>query len=108
MNMMTERAACLRPPTLIRIFVASGLICDKAALKNLSLVDKARQWCDLYESGQCVTMNAEVKGKTVIVIDDLYQSGVTLWCYARYLKRLGAKYVLGLVCVKSLRDTDNV
>ncbi len=31
-----------------------------------------------------------------------------MWCYAMFLKNLGAKHVLGLVCVKSLRDTDNL
>ena len=88
-------------------FTPSHLSCDKTALKNLSFMEKVKQWCDLYASGQCVTMDADVKGKTVIIIDDLCQSGITLWCYAMYLKNLGAKYVLGLVCVKSLRDTDN-
>ncbi|MHB1767397.1 MAG: phosphoribosyltransferase [Phycisphaerae bacterium] len=89
-------------------FAASGLLCNKSELKNLQFMEKVKQWCDLYESGQCVTMDVDVKGKTVVIIDDLCQSGITLWCYAMYLKNLGAKYVLGLVCVKSLRDTDNL
>lgn len=89
-------------------FALSRLICDKAELKKLPFMEKVKQWCDLYGSGQCVTIDADVKGKTVIIVDDLCQSGITLWCYAMYLKNIGAKYVLGLVCVKSLRDSDNL
>ena len=45
--------------------------------------------------------------KDVIIIDDLYQSGVSMWSYAKFLKSLGAKRVMGISAVKSLRDSDN-
>lgn len=85
----------------------SQLACKKAEMKNLPLAQKVKQWRALYGSGQCVTIKADVKGKTMIIIDDLHQSGSTIWCYAEHLKKLGAKHVLGLVGVKTLRDTDN-
>ena len=45
--------------------------------------------------------------KKVLIVDDLYQSGTSMWSYAKYLKSLGATEVLGLVAVKSQRDSDN-
>jgi len=49
-----------------------------------------------------------VKGKSVLVIDDLYQSGATTWSLAKHLKSQGAREVYALACVKSWGDTDNV
>ncbi len=54
-----------------------------------------------------IEITGDVEGKIVIVIDDLYQSGFTMWTVAKLLKKKGAKRVLGLACVKSWRDTDN-
>ena len=54
-----------------------------------------------------IEITGSMKGKDVIIVDDLYQSGFTLWSIANLLKQKGAKSVLGLVCVKSRRDTDN-
>jgi hypothetical protein len=52
-------------------------------------------------------LEESVQDKTVLVIDDLYQSGVTAWSLARFLKAQGAREVYALACVKSWRDTDN-
>lgn len=54
-----------------------------------------------------IEITGDVEGKSVILIDDLYQSGSTMWTVAKLLKKKGAKRVLGLACVKSWRDTDN-
>jgi hypothetical protein len=54
------------------------------------------------------TLGEPIVGKTILLVDDLYQSGVTLWMLARFLKSQGAREVYGLACVKSWRDTDNV
>ncbi|GBE06458.1 DNA utilization protein GntX [bacterium BMS3Abin10] len=54
-----------------------------------------------------IEINGDVEGKQIIIIDDLYQSGFTMWTVAKLLKKHGAKKVLGLACVKSWRDTDN-
>jgi predicted amidophosphoribosyltransferase len=43
----------------------------------------------------------------VILIDDLYQSGITMQYVASRLLQAGAASVLSLTIVKSNRDTDN-
>ena len=75
--------------------------------KGLPVDLKIPEWGKLYNCDACVELHGEVEDKVAVVVDDLYQSGAPLWCYASYLKKLGAKYVFGLSCVKSLKDTDN-
>jgi predicted amidophosphoribosyltransferase len=79
----------------------------KDALKALDLERKRMEWERLFEAG-AVSISDSVDDATVVVVDDLYQSGTTMWSFARYLKQQGARHVLGLVCVKTLRDTDNL
>jgi predicted amidophosphoribosyltransferase len=71
-------------------------------LKTLAVKDKVKSLNNAF------TLKQSVKGKTVLLIDDLYQSGVTLWSLAKFLKQNGAREVYGLACVKSWSDTDNV
>ena len=49
-----------------------------------------------------------MQGKTVPVIDDLYQSGVSVWSLAEHFKSHGAREIYALASVKSWSDTDNV
>lgn len=72
------------------------------ALRTLPLPEKIAALANAF------TLNESVEGSTVLLIDDLFQSGATLWSLARFLKARGAREVYGLACVKSLRDTDNV
>ena len=53
------------------------------------------------------TVDPAVKGKTILLVDDLFQSGASIWALARAARAAGAVRVHGLVSVKSLRDTDN-
>ena len=56
-------------------------------------------------------MHADPEGvadKIVLLIDDLYQSGVTMNYAAMMLLGEGAKAVLGLACEKTCRNDDNV
>lgn len=71
-------------------------------LKDLTLEQK------IATLAQAFTLGEAVAGKSILLVDDLYQSGVTLWSLARYLNAHGAREVFGLACVKSWRDTDNV
>lgn len=87
-------------------FVAPLLKCDKPQMKQLSIKEKIETWDKIYYNNG-VEVDSSVKGKKIIVIDDLYQSGITMWEYARFLKSLGASLVFGMVCVKSLKDSDN-
>lgn len=87
-------------------FIAPTLNCDKPQMKQLTVEDKIAIWKEIYDNNN-VVLNSHVRGKNIIVVDDLYQSGATIWEYAKYLKKMGAKQVCGIVCVKSLRDSDN-
>jgi predicted amidophosphoribosyltransferase len=88
-------------------FIDNILYCNKKNLKNLAITDKVKEWERLYSCSNCISFDGDVREKTVFLIDDLYQSGITLWSSAKYLKQIGATAVIGLVCVKSLRDSDN-
>ena len=71
-------------------------------LKTLALEDKLQV---LQGAFACPS---SVRGKSVLLIDDLYQSGSTMWRVAQVLKAQGARKVYGLACVKSWRDSGNV
>jgi hypothetical protein len=47
-------------------------------------------------------------GKRVLLVDDLYQSGISMNYCALMLLRAGAKKVFGLACEKTCRNDDNV
>ncbi len=49
-----------------------------------------------------------IKGKTVLLIDDLYQSGVSMNYVGMLLLEGGAKKVFGLACEKTCRNDDNL
>jgi predicted amidophosphoribosyltransferase len=89
------------------IFLDELLYCEKQHLKNLTFDAKIKEWERLYNSEGCIELVGDVVGKTVFLVDDLYQSGTTLWSCAKNLKQIGAAAVIGLVCVKALRDSDN-
>ena len=76
-------------------------------MKKLPVQNKKQTWDNLYKERQ-ISIKCNVSDKNIIIVDDLYQSGITMWKYAKYLKSMGAKTVFGLVCVKSLKDSDNV
>lgn len=87
-------------------FIKPILSCDKPQMKQLSIKEKIETWEKIYYNNGVILDN-QVREKNVIVVDDLYQSGATMWEYAKFLKSLGARCVFGIVCVKSLRDSDN-
>lgn len=79
---------------------------EKEKMKDASIDEKIVAWEKLIDSDRIELVDS-VDGENIIVIDDLYQSGCTLWSFAKFLKSKGANSVHGLVCVKSMRDTDN-
>lgn len=87
-------------------FLNPVLNCDKPQMKKLSIKEKIETWDKIYYNNGVILDN-QVRGNNIIVVDDLYQSGATMWEYAKFLKKLGARCVFGIVCVKSLRDSDN-
>lgn len=86
--------------------VHAELASPKPSFKNLQLSQKLRVLEEIMSPSN-VRLSRQVTATNIIVIDDLYQSGVTLWSFARCLKRMGASSVHGIACVKSWRDTDN-
>jgi hypothetical protein len=79
----------------------------KRSAKNMSVTDKIAHWDKMLQAKE-IKLSQLVRGCSVIVLDDLYQSGTSMWSFAKYLKAEGAAVVVGLACVKSLRDTDNL
>jgi len=48
------------------------------------------------------------RGTTVLIVDDLYQSGTSMNYLAMLLQQAGAKKLFGLACEKTVRNRDNV
>lgn len=87
-------------------FLNVALLRSKPKTKELSVNEKIEVWRKIYTEN-AVDLSSPVAGKNVIIVDDLYQSGASIWTYAEYLKNLGARKVIGVVAVKSQRDSDN-
>lgn len=51
---------------------------------------------------------ASVRDKHILIIDDLYQSGISMNYVAMLLQQAGARLLLGLACDKTLRNDANV
>lgn len=80
---------------------------QKSSVKAVTFDEKWNVW----EGAQVSFQNSptfNVKDKTIILIDDKYQSGITIQYIAMKLQQAGAHEVYGLSFVKTLRDTDNV
>ena len=72
-------------------------------LKNLPLEQKVEALV-----GSVSVDRTKVADKTIVVVDDLYQSGLTINYIAEELRQVGAKEVFGLAAVKTLRNDDNL
>lgn len=82
---------------------------SKPEVKLIGLEDKIAFWKNLYLDKRNVLVDYSlIDGSDILIIDDLYQSGATMWTYAEFLKRNGARHVYGLACVKTLSDRDNI
>jgi len=75
---------------------------EKPQLKEMKFDEKF----NLLESVG-LEIKVDVKDKVIVLIDDLYQSGITMQYVAMKLKEAGAKMVFGLSIVKSRKNTDN-
>ena len=80
-------------------FVVAG---NKKQLKQTPLDDKITE---LFNWD--VSINTDIRGKKIILIDDLYQSGATMMYIAMKLQTAGASAVYGLSMVKNLTNSDN-
>lgn len=70
------------------------------SLKN---VETAEEKLDMIQSwGLTFNGDLDLKDKTVLLVDDMYYSGVTMQYIAMKMKEAGAKRVFGMALVKSL------
>ncbi|MBN2830624.1 MAG: phosphoribosyltransferase [Candidatus Cloacimonetes bacterium] len=102
-QVLTERLA----QSLSLSMIIPTMTISKPNLQELTIDEKIRFWNKVYYYDENIRLNEIVRDKVIIVIDDIYNTGVTLWSYAKYLKEKGAKLVIGLVCVKKLTELDN-
>ncbi|MDR2104845.1 MAG: phosphoribosyltransferase [Deferribacteraceae bacterium] len=82
------------------------LLNPKPSMKSVTLDVKKNFWDGIYKKGE-VTFNIDVANKTILIVDDLYQSGTSINMYTEYLKSCLARVVFGLVLTKTLSSTDN-
>lgn len=73
------------------------------SIKNAKTVEEKLEI--LEESNLTIAGDLDIKGKTIILFDDLYMSGVSMQYVAMKLKEAGASRVLGLSIVKSRSNT---
>lgn len=101
-------------PTYLAIKIAkkwgktnlSNAVCtvrERLPIKNLALEDKLQALENTIQVAPDV-----FKGKTVLILDDLYQSGISINYVALLLLEAGAKNVVGLACEKTCRNDDNL
>jgi len=75
----------------------------KTSIKSLSLEEKWLVW----ENTKLSFHKDGLNEKTVILIDDKYQSGTSIEYIAMKIQEAGVSSVYGLCFVKTMRDTDN-
>lgn len=82
---------------------AMTTVVPRVGLKNVSIDNKLQTL-----EGTVSIDSQKIHGKTIVLIDDLYQSGITANYTAMLLQEAGAAAILGLACEKTCRNTDNV
>ncbi|MEA1980299.1 MAG: hypothetical protein U9N54_04925, partial [candidate division Zixibacteria bacterium] len=79
----------------------------KSPLKDIKVVDgKIAEWDKILVNDN-IDLSKNIDGCDVIILDDLYQSGSSMWSFAKYLKQKGVNKVFGLTCVKNWSDSVN-
>jgi len=76
---------------------------SRPPIKNSALLDKLNAIDGTVEADA-----AAFRGKSVLLIDDIYQSGVSMNYVGMVLIEAGARKVLGLACEKTCTNDDNV
>ena len=72
----------------------------QGSLKNVETADEKLAMVQSW--GLQISEEIDLKGKTVLLVDDMYQSGVSMQYVGKGLKEFGAKRVFGMALVKSL------
>ena len=78
---------------------------EKKKVKDSAVEDK---W-EIWESAQLEFRGGPLKEKErIILLDDKYQSGISLHYVAMKLQQAGAAHICGLTMVKTMRNKDNI
>lgn len=89
-------------------FMEATLAQSKPQMKEKSISDKIYIWRKIFADKDALELSHKVRGEKILIVDDLYQSGASIWCFAEFLKEeCGAKKVLAITSVKALKDGDN-
>lgn len=88
-------------------FMPITLLRDKPDMKSQQVEAKIRIWRNIYADTTWISPVQNIDGENILIVDDLYQSGASTWCYGEYLKSIGAHKVIALSSVKALKDGDN-
>lgn len=84
------------------------LVKDKPEMKQQPVANKIRIWRSIYQADELIDITEELYGRKVLIVDDMYQSGASIWCLAEYLKQVHqVESVIAISLVKSRRDSDN-
>ncbi|WP_419048200.1 phosphoribosyltransferase [Gemmiger sp.] len=90
------------------LFVKATLKRDKPQMKEQTIEDKIRIWKHIFTDGDMLEFSSNIRGTNILIIDDLYQSGASIWCFAEYLKECcDARTVIAITPVKALKDGGN-
>lgn len=105
-NKLSWKMAKYMSKTIGTDFVSATLSQEKPQMKEQTVYDRIQMWRDIYGS-ETIDLSHSVQGENIFIVDDLYQSGASIWTYSEYLKSQGARSVIGIVAVKARRDSDN-
>jgi hypothetical protein len=75
---------------------------DRTSVRTLTAMEKVAAL-----EGAIKTNRNMVEGKRLILIDELYQSGITMNYHGMLLKQAGAREVYGLAAVRAMRAVEN-
>lgn len=88
-------------------FMPITLLRDKPDIKEQPVNAKILMWRNIYADTTWISPVEDIANENILIVDDLYQSGASTWCYGEYLKRNGAHKVIAISSVKALKDGDN-
>lgn len=89
-------------------FMQATLTQGKPQMKEKSISDKIHIWRKILADKDALELSHKVREERILIVDDLYQSGASIWCFAEFLKEeCGAKKVIAITSVKALKDGDN-
>lgn len=91
-----------------RPFIKATLKSEKPQMKEQTVEDKVQIWQKIFYDEDMLDFSDDILGANILIIDDLYQSGASIWCFAEYLKECcDARTVIAITPVKALKDGGN-